>query len=269
MAGSRSSSRRRPGRSPTPRREIHKRIGRFVDPLARVGRALGSAVSAYNEAVGSFESRVIPQLRRIEAAGATSGRDVELAGVEESPRVITASLGGEAPGAARRVRRQTLPRATSASRRGALVVLAERGPARPWSGARPCAGVQARRSDGSCRSDNAAERVGDARGRRPGADATGGVPPQRPPRRRHDPGCPAATCLGERRFRRRASTVAFPGAGGAVSSSAACSAPGRRWPSPVPVAGASRRQPVRVAVASRRQPAEELRPRRSGGATRR
>ena len=56
-------------------RELHKRIARFIEPFARVGRQLGSAVSAYNEAVGSFESRVMPQLRRIEEAGAGSGRD--------------------------------------------------------------------------------------------------------------------------------------------------------------------------------------------------
>jgi hypothetical protein len=49
-------------------------------------------VTAYNEAVGSFESRVIPQLRRIENAGATSGRAVELGGVEELPRAVTAQI---------------------------------------------------------------------------------------------------------------------------------------------------------------------------------
>jgi DNA recombination protein RmuC len=72
-------------------RELHKRIARFVEPFARIGRTLGSAVSAYNEAVGSFESRVRPQLRRIEEAGAGSGRDVELSGVEESPRALIAA----------------------------------------------------------------------------------------------------------------------------------------------------------------------------------
>jgi len=72
-------------------RELHKRITRFVEPLARVGRQLGSAVSAYNEAVVSFESRVMPQLRRIEDAGAASGRSAELAGIEESPRTLTAA----------------------------------------------------------------------------------------------------------------------------------------------------------------------------------
>ena len=76
-------------------RELHKRIGRFVEPFARVGRQLGSAVSAYNEAVGSFEARVMPQLRRIDEAGAGSGRDVELAGVEESPRSLTVAAADE------------------------------------------------------------------------------------------------------------------------------------------------------------------------------
>ena len=74
-------------------RELHKRIARFVEPLAKVGRQLGSAVGAYNEAIGSFESRVVPQLRRIEEAGASSGRAVELAGIEESPRTLTATIG--------------------------------------------------------------------------------------------------------------------------------------------------------------------------------
>jgi DNA recombination protein RmuC len=73
-------------------RELHKRIARFVEPLARVGRQLGSAVSAYNEAVGSFESRVVPQLRRIEEAGAASGRSAELAGIEETPRTLSVQL---------------------------------------------------------------------------------------------------------------------------------------------------------------------------------
>jgi DNA recombination protein RmuC len=73
-------------------RELHRRIARFVEPLGRVGRQLGSAVSAYNEAVGSFESRVIPQLRRIEEAGAASEREVELAAVEESPRTLSVAL---------------------------------------------------------------------------------------------------------------------------------------------------------------------------------
>src|SRR5438270_8649596 len=55
-------------------RELHRRMGRFAEPLAKVGRQLDSAVGAYNEAIGSFDHRVVPPLRRIEQAGAASGR---------------------------------------------------------------------------------------------------------------------------------------------------------------------------------------------------
>jgi DNA recombination protein RmuC len=72
-------------------RELHRRIARFADPLAKVGRQLGSAVGAYNEAVGSFDGRVMPQLRRIEEAGAKSERELAApAPVESSPRPLTA-----------------------------------------------------------------------------------------------------------------------------------------------------------------------------------
>ncbi len=70
-------------------RELHRRLARFVDPLAKVGRQLGSAVSAYNEAVGSFDSRVMPQLRRVEDAGAKSERELTApAAVEANPRSL-------------------------------------------------------------------------------------------------------------------------------------------------------------------------------------
>ncbi|HYM55920.1 MAG TPA: DNA recombination protein RmuC, partial [Solirubrobacteraceae bacterium] len=72
-------------------RELHSRLGRFVEPLAKVGRQLDSATAAYNEAIGSFEHRVIPQVRRIEQAGAASERDVLAPPpVEITARAITA-----------------------------------------------------------------------------------------------------------------------------------------------------------------------------------
>jgi DNA recombination protein RmuC len=72
-------------------RELHSRLGRFVEPLSKVGRQLDSAVSAYNEAVGSFDHRVIPQVRRIEQAGAASERKVLAPNaVEITARAITA-----------------------------------------------------------------------------------------------------------------------------------------------------------------------------------
>jgi DNA recombination protein RmuC len=74
-------------------RELHRRLGRFVEPLAKLGRQLDSATGAYNEAVGSFDSRVIPQVRRIEQAGASSERDVQApAPLELTARAVTAQL---------------------------------------------------------------------------------------------------------------------------------------------------------------------------------
>jgi DNA recombination protein RmuC len=77
-------------------RELHSRLGRFVEPLAKVGRQLGSATAAYNEAVGSFDSRVMPQVRKIEQAGAASERSVQAPdAIEITARAIAAQPQGE------------------------------------------------------------------------------------------------------------------------------------------------------------------------------
>jgi DNA recombination protein RmuC len=77
-------------------RELHRRLGRFVEPLSKLGRQLDGAISAYNEAVGSFDHRVVPQVRRIERAGAASDREVTAPpAVETNARAITARLGYE------------------------------------------------------------------------------------------------------------------------------------------------------------------------------
>ena len=120
-------------------RELHKRIARFVEPLARVGRQLGSAVGAYNEAVGSFEARVIPQLRRIEEAGAGSGREVELAGVEEAPRTLAVALDAEED------ERPAVAAATAASRSRRAAGARDAPAARPSATATPDAQLEHRR----------------------------------------------------------------------------------------------------------------------------
>jgi DNA recombination protein RmuC len=75
-------------------RELHSRLGRFVEPFAKLGRQLDSAVGAYNEAIGSFEHRVIPQVRKIEQAGAASERKVLTPdAVEITARALTARPG--------------------------------------------------------------------------------------------------------------------------------------------------------------------------------
>jgi DNA recombination protein RmuC len=60
--------------------ELHKRLGTFTGHVGKMGRALSSAVGSYNEAVGSFESRVLVQARKLEEHG--------ISGELESPAPI-------------------------------------------------------------------------------------------------------------------------------------------------------------------------------------
>jgi DNA recombination protein RmuC len=72
-------------------RELHRRIATFLEPFAKLGRQLNSAVNAYNQSAGSVEARVLPQLRRLEEAGAGSEKPVpEVAGVDTPAKLIVA-----------------------------------------------------------------------------------------------------------------------------------------------------------------------------------
>jgi DNA recombination protein RmuC len=44
--------------------EMHQRMQRFINLYQNVGKELASAVKAFNDSVGSFDSRVVPQGRR-------------------------------------------------------------------------------------------------------------------------------------------------------------------------------------------------------------
>jgi DNA recombination protein RmuC len=66
-------------------RELHKRLAVFVEPFAKAGRQLSSAVDAYNQAARSFDARLAPKAREIAQMGASSGREVS------SPVLIEAS----------------------------------------------------------------------------------------------------------------------------------------------------------------------------------
>ena len=58
-------------------RELHTRLVKLSDLLAKLGGRLNSTVNAYNEAIGSYERRVLPQARRFADHGAVSA-DSEL-----------------------------------------------------------------------------------------------------------------------------------------------------------------------------------------------
>jgi DNA recombination protein RmuC len=58
-------------------RELHGRLAKLSALLATVGSRLNSTVRAYNEAVGSYEARVMPAARRFEDHGAVAaGREL-------------------------------------------------------------------------------------------------------------------------------------------------------------------------------------------------
>lgn len=53
--------------------ELYRRVGKFGDHMMKVGRNLDTAVGAYNQAVGSLESMVLPGVRRLKDYQAPSG----------------------------------------------------------------------------------------------------------------------------------------------------------------------------------------------------
>jgi DNA recombination protein RmuC len=74
-------------------RELHRRLHPFAEHLAKTGRQLDSAVAAYNKAVGSFDHKLIPQIRAIEQAGVASERQIEAPpAIETAARPLTARL---------------------------------------------------------------------------------------------------------------------------------------------------------------------------------
>jgi DNA recombination protein RmuC len=71
-------------------RELHKRCAVFLEAYAKVGRQLTSATETYNKSVGSLESRVLPQLRRLEDLGAKSEKELaSVQGVDGTARSMS------------------------------------------------------------------------------------------------------------------------------------------------------------------------------------
>jgi len=72
-------------------RELHGRLVKLSTLVATLGTRLNSTVKAYNEAVGSYESRVLPAARRFADHGAaTEGRELlELEPVTTSARHLS------------------------------------------------------------------------------------------------------------------------------------------------------------------------------------
>ena len=73
-------------------RELHTRLVKLSGLMATLGVRLNSTVRAYNETVGSYESRVLPGARRFADHGVTAGRGLpELEPVTVSARTVHAA----------------------------------------------------------------------------------------------------------------------------------------------------------------------------------
>ena len=70
-------------------RELHRRVGTTLTAMAKTGRGLETATKAYNEMVGSVESRVLPTLRRFSELGVSGEEVPEVKPVETSARDMT------------------------------------------------------------------------------------------------------------------------------------------------------------------------------------
>jgi DNA recombination protein RmuC len=67
--------------------DLYKRLARFGEHMARVGRSLGQSVDAYNSAVGSLERQVLPGARKFTELGLRPEREIEeIAPVEKLAR---------------------------------------------------------------------------------------------------------------------------------------------------------------------------------------
>lgn len=57
-------------------KDLYERMAVLAEHLNDVGQALGKSVSAYNRAVGSLETRILPAARRFKELGVSSDKDI-------------------------------------------------------------------------------------------------------------------------------------------------------------------------------------------------
>ena len=75
--------------------ELHGRLASLAEHFSRMGKGLATATDAYNQAVGSLESRVLVSARKFKELGATSqdAEIIELRAVEGGVRRLQSNLG--------------------------------------------------------------------------------------------------------------------------------------------------------------------------------
>jgi DNA recombination protein RmuC len=72
-------------------KQLYERMRTLAEHLTEVGKGLEKANTAYNSAVGSMETRVLPAARRFKDLGAASGAEVPIIQpIETTPRALNA-----------------------------------------------------------------------------------------------------------------------------------------------------------------------------------
>jgi DNA recombination protein RmuC len=68
-------------------RELYARFLNVIKPIGDAGDKLGKAVDAYNKAIGSIETRLIPSLRKLKESAAVTEEVPSLEPLEQNPRL--------------------------------------------------------------------------------------------------------------------------------------------------------------------------------------
>jgi len=72
-------------------RQLYERMRVMANHLTELGKNLAKTNEAYNKAVGSIETRVLPAVRRFRELGAVGGEEMAVVEpVETTPRRLTA-----------------------------------------------------------------------------------------------------------------------------------------------------------------------------------
>jgi DNA recombination protein RmuC len=74
-------------------KELYERTQTFVSHFSKLGKNLNNTVVAFNQAVGSLESRMLVSTRKFRELGACSGEEIEvLEGLDRLPRMLQSSI---------------------------------------------------------------------------------------------------------------------------------------------------------------------------------